>query len=356
MAAMLLSGQPLVADDSHSLDIAIIDAGLEADSTITVGDRFAFSVEFTHPAQAIVEIDQPDQGSRWSELDRQITTDGDDDTATTRATIDYAVFRPGPTSGPPVSLRVSVQDTTDIIELGGHEVDVEAVSGEDEGLGSPRSPWPLWIESSARLWFAIGTAGIGFIALIGFVALRRRRLDQPSEPLPGDEEIARAALQRLQESDLIANEAWEPFYVRLSETIRRYLGRRWDFPGTELTTTEIIAILETIDDPDFRADVDVIAGWLGGCDRVKFAGYIPSSQRAESDLEQAFEIIEETRKRPKPEDSQGEPIDGEQPTAPPEIQPSQDDDKPEQTAWKPDTRPPKNDETTADSETVAEEP
>ncbi len=317
-----ISGQ-VFAEGVAASDITVVSAKLDSDSTVTVGDRLIYRAEFEHPLHTSVEIDRPQQGSRWAELNRRITTDEHDETSVTQATIEYAIYRPGPTSGPPVNLRIVDADTPEHISLAEHELHVEAVSEEGESLGDPRSPWPLWTTTTAHLWVLAGTAGFGFLALLGFVVMRRRRIDDLLEPVPSAEERALESLRRLRDANLIAEEEWEPFYVRLSTTIRRYLGRRFDFPGTELTTTEIIDKIGALDDPDFQIDTEVVARWLRACDRVKFAGHIPAEQSARDHLDEAFHIVEKTKKRPPPDPSESESGvadgDGESEESPPKT-------------------------------------
>ncbi len=300
VCAVFLTPALTTADESGEL-AKITGTSVDVDSSITVGDTFVYTVEIEHPTEASIEIDHPPQGSRWSEVDRQTTTDIDGERAITRAEINYAIFRPGTTSGPPISAHVGGPDGPLTFELDDQEIDVDAISDEATALGAPRGAWPLFNEYSGYVWFGVGTASFALVALLAFFALRRRDTDRPPEVEPAPHKVALSALDELQESDLIAEQRWEAFYVRLSGIVRRYLGQRWHFPGTELTTTEIIEKLNAVsDDPNFDTEVRVVARWMQRCDRVKFAGYIPDSDQAESSLSEAYEIVEATQERLKP--------------------------------------------------------
>ncbi len=273
----------------------VSESSMEADTPVAVGDRLVLTTMIEHGPGAQVEITSPPEGSRWRELRRQVSTDDGDSRATTKAVIDYAIFRTGHTTGPPVSARITDGDSTVDIGLDLHPVDVESVSSEGDPLSAARGPWPLLGEGLSIVWFAAGTAGFGFLVLLGAIAIRRRRYaDEPALEIPAHE-AARADLVSLQGGPLLADQRWHEFYVRLSEIVRRYLGRRFSFPGTELTTTEICARLGDVDDAPATADFDEIGRWLRACDRVKFAGYLPSEAEALQALDEAFEIIVNTK-------------------------------------------------------------
>lgn len=307
VAAMLVTSVAATADEASAELPQVLEATLEADSPVTVGDEVLYTVTVEHDPATSAVIDRPRDGSRWREIDRQVDTDIDGDTAITRATIHYAIFRPGPTSGPPVSVAVETGDDTTGIDLDHHGVEVDAVSDQDAPLADPRGPWVVLSEYTTHLWIGLGIAGLGLFALLGTLALRRRDRRGPPPPAPTPREVAIEALKKLERTDLDDKREWKPFFVQLSAIIRRYLGDRWHFPGTEHTTTEIVDTLTAIDDPDFRIEVNAVADWLRTCDRVKFAAYTPTTDEVRRCLEQAFDIVERTRNRPASED--GDPAD-----------------------------------------------
>ena len=282
-----------VSADEATDQLEIVDTGIETDSPLTIGETVEFRAEIEHPAGLDITIGTPDATSRWVEVDRRITTDDDAATATTVAELDYALFRPGPTSGPPVTVGA---DGMPPVEFPATDLVVEEVTDADEDFASPRPLRPLFGLSDDQIHVVTGATGALLLGLLTATFWWRRRKPTPSPPPRSPEERVRAELTRLAETDLDDPTLRLQWYVRLSAAIRRYLGERWNFPGTELTTAEIADRLHHIDDPDLRADPDALVDWLRGCDRIKFAGIEPTADEASSHLERAFEIVDNTRR------------------------------------------------------------
>lgn len=120
----------------------------------------------------------------------------------------------------------------------------------------------------------------------------------PLPPRPAYD-VAIEKLLAIKAADLPAAGLFEEFYVRVSEAVREYLGRRYnlsltDKAGLELTTWELLALLHNIHWPRglSRPEVEDL---LVACDMVKFARYSPDNAEAEDLLTRAFRIVELTR-------------------------------------------------------------
>jgi hypothetical protein len=83
------------------------------------------------------------------------------------------------------------------------------------------------------------------------------------------------------------------FYTEMSEAVRIYLGHKFSFPGTELTTSEIAPILRTQQWPKSLGQEDVVE-WMHHTDRFKYTEATPSVDDAQTALRTAFSIIELT--------------------------------------------------------------
>ena len=289
----LLLAAPAAADDV----VHVVDSSLEYGDDPSLGDEITYTIEVEHPAGTELDLTLPPDGSRWSEINRQIETTTSGDQSTTQATLRYAIFRPGPTTGPPAQLLLDAQPTG--VEAPRKDLLVAAVTDEETTLGLPRSPWQLWSQHRTLTWYALGAVGFGLLAIGGALFLRRRRHAHARAFEPPPHVIALDALERLAENLPTAREQFKPFYFELSYVLRRYLGQRFDFPGAELTTTEMVSTLREVDPSE--VSVDDVTRWLRACDRVKFAGYIPGARRAENDLERAMDFVESTIPRPEPE-------------------------------------------------------
>jgi hypothetical protein len=132
---------------------------------------------------------------------------------------------------------------------------------------------------------------------------RERDARRPPPPPRPAHEIALEKLDRLAKSALHAVGDAPPadaelrqFYFELSEILREYLGNRFGFLALEMTTEELVAEVQR------RAPRGLVpgelAGWLSGCDLVKFAKLAPPPSEARGALETAIRMVESTRPRP----------------------------------------------------------
>ncbi len=140
----------------------------------------------------------------------------------------------------------------------------------DEELRDIAGPEPI-PDPNAALWLSVGAA-LFLAALAGwFVVTRRRWAAPPPPPRPPAPDVqAMEELDRLRRSDLLPRGENQRFAYRLSHILRVYLGRRFDFPAAEWTTTEILQGLPR----DLRtvAREQELRRVLDATDMVKYAG------------------------------------------------------------------------------------
>ncbi|MCP4679205.1 MAG: hypothetical protein GY854_27710 [Deltaproteobacteria bacterium] len=167
---------------------------------------------------------------------------------------------------------------------------------EDEGPGVQ-----IFEKDYTLLWVLGILAGAGVVALLTLLGrwLWSKRRPKPGPPPPPPrpaEEIALEKLEELQRSNLLTEGLIKEFHVRLSETIREYLGNRYRFDSLELSTEELIQSLRksTIGKSDFQITVD----FLGETDLVKFAKMILTLEESRSLLEKSFEFVKRTTPQP----------------------------------------------------------
>ena len=146
---------------------------------------------------------------------------------------------------------------------------------------------PIWA------WIAIA-AGL-VLAVIAFVLwrrARRRRLQRP-EPSEPAHLLALAALDRLQNDDLITLQHVEEFYVRVSSILRYYIEWRFGLRAPEQTTEEFLDAMLVAGGPiaEYR---DLLSAFLKHCDLVKFARHRPATDDMQNALQRAREFVEQT--------------------------------------------------------------
>lgn len=151
----------------------------------------------------------------------------------------------------------------------------------------------------AYLGGGVIACGLGaFLALIIHRRLKARGALRPAPPPLPPHQIALDKLDHLARTGFGPDADMQLLYFQLSEVVREYLGARFAFPALEMTTEELVERLQK------RAPRGVvigeIAGWLAGCDLVKFAKLRPLEPEARGALETAIRIVESTRPRPQP--------------------------------------------------------
>ncbi len=136
------------------------------------------------------------------------------------------------------------------------------------------------------------------VAASGFLYYRQRAKAVALPAIPEELkkpawEVALLELENLKNSELLEKRQFKEYYIILSDTIRKYLERRYQITALDRTTQEVKAELK-------RAKVegemiDSAYGFLHSCDLVKFAKYIPSKEEIENHRNEALTIINITK-------------------------------------------------------------
>ena len=151
-------------------------------------------------------------------------------------------------------------------------------------------------------WAAgIGGALLAMI-LLGYIIARSRpkKVYEPPPPPPRPaHEIALEKLDAIAADALIENGETMAFYIRLSETIREYLGNRYGYHALEMTTTEITAWLRAIRLPP-SVSHKFVSHLLYECDLVKFAKYVTSKGEQQEALDNGYLLVRETQVKNQP--------------------------------------------------------
>lgn len=190
-------------------------------------------------------------------------------------------------------LTFNVEDTTD-----GAFFDIKPVYS---------APWVF----ADYFFLVLGIfSGIWIILLI-LIALKKYRNRKagilpvvPAEPLlPADVE-ALQALESLKQAKLWQTGYEKEYYTRITDTLRRYLERRFNINAMEMTSSEI---MDTLRGSDEVKDVkNQLRNILETADFVKFAKMSPMPDENESNLSRAVQVIKETRPVEKVEENEAQ--------------------------------------------------
>lgn len=151
--------------------------------------------------------------------------------------------------------------------------------------------WPL---------VTVAAGGLAAFILLGMAIWRmlRRPPSPPPPPIPPEIE-ARRAIEVLMAEGLIAAGQIGHFVDRLSDILRRYVGRRYALPAMAETTLELTRALAV--HPAARDEtVRRIETFLDGADLVKFAPVRPALATVHAMPTEALAIVDTTTSAPPP--------------------------------------------------------
>lgn len=287
---------------------ASVEQSFGAPEAAKVGQRLELQLQIEHPAGSSVHLPDSFGNPRWELVDTRRKSTSDEAKETTTLTLVFQIFRPGSTTLPSFPITVLSADGQ-ALELHTEPVDAKIVSvlpaDKTPDLKPPREPVAVWTDDYTLAWVGGIFLGALVVAAATFLLTRRGEEEAPGPPPRPAHVVALEKLSALTTDDLLDRGEYMIYYVRMSEAVREYLGRRYGFRGTELTTTEILVHLEEVDWPAGLSLEDV-RQWLYHCDLVKFSGVIPARERAERALRQGFSIVELTRPK-EPESDDEEP-------------------------------------------------
>lgn len=138
-------------------------------------------------------------------------------------------------------------------------------------------------------WLAIGAlVGVAIAALASW-ARRRPKVIPPPPPPPPPWRLAMEEIEAARVAYDAGKLATKPYYDRLSDAVRAYLGRLFGFDGLEHTTDEILSRLRKVPSPTLP--FGDVSNFLGDCDLVKFAGFAAPKEEGLEAAELARKIV-----------------------------------------------------------------
>ena len=216
-------------------------------------------------------------------------------------------FKIGSLEIPPLELEfVSSQSTTQTVQSARLTIQVKSTLEETGALPDiadikqpaqpPAGPIPYW------RWLGL-TASLILLLLAALLLYRRLRKhsgQRPAEPIIPPHERALEALRLLSMETPQTPEAIDRFYVRLSEIVRVYVEQRFGIQAPDRTTEEFLNELEQTHDLFLPHQRQLLRSFLGECDLVKFARFLPATADIRHALDQAIAFVEGTLPQAQP--------------------------------------------------------
>ncbi len=287
---------PAWAQSNNSAAITPILTQQEIPKQLQVGSIQNLTLEVQHPVGSMVVVESPPNTRRAELIGQEATTAPSGSELKTTLTLKYGFFRTGEVRFPAIQVNVDVSGTVTPVTTTPITVSITPVLSAGEGLSGPQSTVAMWVDDYTLVW--IGGFFLFVLALGVVTFFARRRANEILEATPPRPayDIAIEKLLELESSGLLERGDFMIFYVRLSETFREYLGERYNFPGTEFTTTEISVRLSDVKWP-LGMELGEVKSILGSSDMVKFGGVIPQTEQGRALLRRAMTVVELTKTR-----------------------------------------------------------
>ena len=151
--------------------------------------------------------------------------------------------------------------------------------------------------------FGVLTA-LFLICVIGYLVQRYRRHRsevpvKPAEPELPPYETAIRELDSIKDQKLWQQGLNKEYYTQVTDTLRRYISRRYGVNAMEKTSEEILAIIER--ESDERSVYDTLRQVLRLSDYVKFAKLHPLPDENDESMRNAYLFVNQTKRTEAPQ-------------------------------------------------------
>jgi len=264
---------------------------VSAPPRLTVGDRFEVALTVTSPPRSLITGPLADSMGVFVVAGEKRKTSVRSDRAETRYRLSVAGFEAGRHALPRFAFLVQSGAKTDTLRSDTASVTIASVlsakMSDIYGLAPPET-FPnrlLWILPGLAVLLAV-------LAVFGRRLYRRLRTirEQSLSPLPPWEE-ALAALDAMPWREWLEAGQAKRYYYALSQVLKRYIERRFEFDAVEQTTTELLLSMRAHKTP-MRDD---IGKFFTRYDLVKYAKWVPPTEEAGSAIDQVREFVVKTK-------------------------------------------------------------
>lgn len=269
-------------------------------SNILIGDQTRLKIQIATDSGNLVEwpIWEDTLSSKIEILDQsKIDTFFENGVSTLVKNMTISSFDSGyhvikPITFPVLNSKTQLFDTieTEALLLGVRTIAVDTTKNYKDIIGIEAEPYGF-----GEIILYVGPILLIILLLIlGIYIYNRRKANKPlftkpKKPLPPPHIEALDALERLKEAKLWQQGQYKEFYSELTNIMRRYFERQFDFPAQEMISSEIIGSLQSQIDNDEQ--IKACEEVLDRADLVKFAKFDPLAQDNEESLSWAFNFV-----------------------------------------------------------------
>jgi hypothetical protein len=265
---------------------------------LTVGDPFYVELKLTCSNSCRITGPLADSLGPFLILDQQLKTKSRQGYNDNTYRLKMAGFKAGEQALPRLVFLLSAGDRTDTLRSDSLKVKINSVLSpkmQDINDLKPEAKFPnywLWLIPGLILVLA----ALVYLSLQLYKKLKRIK-EQALAPLPPWEEALKA-LDKLPKDEWLARGLVSKYYYALSEVLKRYIERRFEFNAVEQTTTEIVLNLKIHKTP-LRQE---FSDFLNRADLVKYAKAVPPGQEVSQAMKTVRELIAKTIPAPQEPD------------------------------------------------------
>ncbi len=266
---------------------------------LTIGDPFELTLTLTYRKGAKISQPLADAIEPFIIIDQQNKIVEEKGVVVSTYDLRLAAFDTGELQFPALKFLHTHGDTVDTLMSNAVPIEIKSVMPADtkdiNGIKAAiEFPTFLYLYIAGAI---ILCAVIAFFVYRFVIRLKKGAVRAKLLPPPWIEAIA--AIESLPVSEWLARRLIKKYYYALSEILKRYIERRFEFNAAEQTTTEIINHLRLQKIP-MRDD---FGRFFDRADLVKYAKYIPP----EGELQSIAEIVKSLVEKTKPQEAQENP-------------------------------------------------
>ncbi len=273
---------------------------------LTVGDQFELELTVKYHRDVKVSPPASPEFEPFLALDRKTVTRYAGDTVVDVHTIRLAAFNTGELRIPP--FFVTYPKEGEVVAAASDSIPLTVVSVLPKEMVDVNDIKPqVQFPNLLPLWILLGIIGTAVLVIAGLRLYRRyRRVRLCGAPLPDPWDEALAALGAIPASEWLTKGQVKRYYYTVSEVLKRYLTRRFNFPAIDQTTTEIIRSLKLqhgnkAQDRVPKSTVEEFGRFFQQADLVKYAKYVPPPTETAAALSTARGLVQATIPQPEPE-------------------------------------------------------
>ena len=163
---------------------------------------------------------------------------------------------------------------------------------------------PPFVLADYYPWIFGILSALFIICVIGYLVQRYRRRQseapvKPAEPELPPYEVAIRELDSIKDQKLWQQGLNKEYYTQVTDTLRRYISRRYGVNAMEKTSEEILAIIER--ESDERSVYDTLRQVLRLSDFVKFAKLHPLPDENDESMRNAYLFVNQTKRTEAPQ-------------------------------------------------------